>query len=141
MNTAKPFHIGDVLSITTGLLVSPRHMQGVYEILNHMTGDNLFTHQLPRAANVCGPVLLSDHPWLKEMGEDLKSKLDTVPKDQPKDGAIREALVSYVLKIGCSDINVLPLKPEDWLSIDPLKELSAMVGEEKIIVVNPQDLI
>jgi hypothetical protein len=25
------FHIGDILSITTGRLVSPRHMDGIYE--------------------------------------------------------------------------------------------------------------
>ena len=27
------FHIGDVLTITTGCLLSPRHMEGVYDIL------------------------------------------------------------------------------------------------------------
>lgn len=37
----KAFHIGDVLTVTTGRLVSPRHMYGVYEILNFLTGDRL----------------------------------------------------------------------------------------------------
>lgn len=50
LREGKRFHLGDVLSITTGHLLSPRHMEGVYEILNHMTGDQLFTHQLPRAS-------------------------------------------------------------------------------------------
>jgi len=45
----KDFHISDILSITDGRLVSTRHMDGIYEILNFMTGDNLFTHQLPRS--------------------------------------------------------------------------------------------
>jgi hypothetical protein len=39
--TTRPFHLGDVLTITTGRLVSPRHMDGVYDVLNFMTGDNL----------------------------------------------------------------------------------------------------
>ncbi len=54
----KKFHLGDVLSITTGRLVSSRHIDGVYEILNFMTDDNLFTHQLPRAMGECRPHLL-----------------------------------------------------------------------------------
>ena len=58
----KQFHLGDVLSITPGRLVSPRHMEGVYEILNFMTVDNLFTHQLPRACDECGPYLVEQFP-------------------------------------------------------------------------------
>lgn len=59
MTQTSSFHIGDILSITTGRLVSPRHIDGVYDILNWMTGDNLFTHQLPRAAGECAE-------WLAE---------------------------------------------------------------------------
>lgn len=29
----KEFHLGDVLSVTTGLLVSPSHIEGVYKWL------------------------------------------------------------------------------------------------------------
>lgn len=50
MTTAKPFNIADVLSITTGRLVSWQGIGGVYTILNHMTGDNL-RHPSTRA---CG---------------------------------------------------------------------------------------
>lgn len=46
----KSFHIGDVLSAMTGTLVSPRHIGGVYDVLNWMTGESLMTHQLPRAS-------------------------------------------------------------------------------------------
>ncbi len=63
----KQFHIGDVLSVTTGHLVSPRHMDGIYDILNFMTGDNLFTHQLPRASDECKPHLLEQHPQLNDV--------------------------------------------------------------------------
>jgi hypothetical protein len=41
----REFHLGDVLSITTGVLVSPRRMEGVSDILEFMTGSDLFTHQ------------------------------------------------------------------------------------------------
>src|SRR3990170_796891 len=61
---SKLFHLGDILSITTGRLVSKRHIEGVYDILNFMTRDNLYTHQLPRASRECAPVLLVQHPQL-----------------------------------------------------------------------------
>lgn len=63
----KTFHIGDVLSITTGKLVSPRHMDGIYDILNFMLGANLFTHQLGYASEECRPVLLKQFPQLAEV--------------------------------------------------------------------------
>lgn len=133
--TAKPFHIGDVLSITTGRLVSPRRIDGVYSILNYMTGDNLFTHQLGRAATACRPFLLSDHPWLAEMGADLVARLDALPEGALASACIGEALLAYTLRIGCSDIDVLPLAPGQWRPIDPIQELAAMVGDEKVAVV------
>lgn len=61
------FHLGDVLSITTGRLLSPEGMAGVYRILNHMTGRELYTHQLPRAADACAPVLLERFPQLADI--------------------------------------------------------------------------
>lgn len=61
------FHLGDLLSVTTGRLVSPRHMDGVYDILNYMTGTSLFTHQLPAAAYECRPAILTQHPELNSV--------------------------------------------------------------------------
>lgn len=61
----KKFPLNQVLSITTGILLGS--MSDVYEILDYMTGDNLFTHQLPRAAKACGPAILEQHPVLKNV--------------------------------------------------------------------------
>jgi len=51
----KRFHLGDILSITTGKLVSLQNIDGVFEILNFMTGDGLHMHQLSRVADECKP--------------------------------------------------------------------------------------
>ena len=51
------FHIGDVLSITTGQLVSPRGIDGIRDILSYMTDDNPYTTQLGRFAEECLPYL------------------------------------------------------------------------------------
>ena len=44
--------------------MSPRHIDGIYDILNFMTRDNLYTHQLPRVRRECVPHLLRQHPQL-----------------------------------------------------------------------------
>lgn len=58
------FLLGDILSITTGALVTSRLMDGVYDILDFMTGQELTTLALPGAANMCKPVLLEQFPEL-----------------------------------------------------------------------------
>ncbi|WPS85580.1 hypothetical protein SMD22_00540 (plasmid) [Brevibacillus halotolerans] len=64
----KKFHISDILTVTTGKMLS----EGDIELLNYMTGDSLFTHQLPRAVKECAPFLLEQHPQLKEVtGEEV----------------------------------------------------------------------
>jgi hypothetical protein len=60
----RQFHIGDIISIITGRLVSPTHINGIYNILNFMTNEDLLTHQLPRAQEECRQYLLNQHPDL-----------------------------------------------------------------------------
>ena len=79
----KKFHLGDVLSIITGRLVSPRHIDGVYAILHFMTDDNVFTHAIPRVIAECKPYLVKQFPQLDSskmdaalatLGETLEDK-------------------------------------------------------------------
>lgn len=61
------FHLGDVLSITTSLLVSPRYMDGVYELLRFLTGA---APQLPALAEEigrCRGYLLRTFPELADV--------------------------------------------------------------------------
>lgn len=59
--------LGDVLSVTTGALVSRDHIGGVYNVCDKMTGTAHFTHQLPRASKEITPVLLAQHPELGDV--------------------------------------------------------------------------
>jgi hypothetical protein len=87
----KRYHIGDVLSVTTGRVVSPRHVDGLVDILQFMTGERLYSHQLPRAIENCKPHLVTQYPWLDSpminvmaVGE-LILLLDTAPgKEEPE---------------------------------------------------------
>lgn len=67
----KTFHIGDILSITTGALVSPRHIGGVYDILGWLVDESLFTHQLPRVARECEGFLAETFPDLPTEAPDF----------------------------------------------------------------------
>lgn len=63
----KPFHIGDVLSVTTGILVSTRLMLGVNELLYWMTRRHLFGAHLRRAGDLCRVDLLAQYPRLRNV--------------------------------------------------------------------------
>lgn len=63
----KEYHITDVLTITTGRLVSLRHTKGVFDILSFMLGTKLAAHELPDALDKCAPALLEQFPSLSEV--------------------------------------------------------------------------
>lgn len=140
----KEFSLGDVLSITTGRLVSERHMDGVYDILNWMTGDNLFTHQLPRAAEACAPVLCAqlsrlnpeENAELKAEVEGLIQSLEGLNEKAEREAAISAWLVTLKAKYGDS-FQIIPLK--GWESRDPLAEAVEMFGADKVIAVSADE--
>lgn len=134
MGKSRDFHLGDILSITTGRLVSPRHVGGVYDILNFLTGDNLFTHQLPRAERECKPYVLKQHPCLKE--------IDASPVTPDN---WRAWLDRQIETFG----ETLPIEPiaaatkPDGSPVhehrNPITELCEKVGPEKVVVVVAQE--
>ena len=121
----RQFHLSDILTITTGILVSTRHMKGVYDILNYMTRDNLFTHQLPRAGREAKPYLLRQHPWLADIDHSTVNEYHW-----------REWLDEQIKAHG-EYHTVMPIPPDDHEVIDPLKELEDMVGDKPIVVIRP----
>ena len=129
--STKTFHLGDILSITTGRLVSPRHIGGVYDILGWMTGESLFTHQIPRASRECEGPLLAQHPDLAEV---------TVPAEfgNGSEGSAKEAVESWLAEqvaVYGETREVAPLHEDDHTRIDPLAELAMMAPHVPVIVV------
>lgn len=120
----KMFDLGDILSITTGYLVSPRHMDGVSDILSFMVRESLFTHVLPRASDACKPALLEQHPQLKNIVD---------PGGKPPEGWT--AWVANLKSIYGEQFLVKPLEPGRWILKHPLVELREMVGPNKPIIV------
>ena len=130
----REFHLGDVLSVTAGILLSPRHMEGVYDILKYLTGDNLFTHQLPRAREAAGPWLLTRYPALVPVTGECEAAATAESWGSTCEAWLVEAATRYG-----SYFSLEPMPASAWLSVDPVKELAAMIGDERVIVVEAGD--
>ncbi|MDX3520743.1 hypothetical protein [Streptomyces scabiei] len=88
-----------------------------------MTGDNLMTHQLPRAAEACAPALLEQHPQLRGAEP---------PADA--DQADLLAWIDWACREYGTELPVAPLAPGRWEHRNPIEELCDMIGPEKVIV-------
>lgn len=126
----KTFHIGDILSVTAGALVSPRHMDGVYDILNWMTGDELFTHQLPRALNECEPHLKAQHPDLAAIPV---PDFSSVPRTDVE-AAVKAWVNEQVARFG-ETREVAPMSASEHTRINPLDELAMNYPHVQVIPV------
>lgn len=133
----KLFHISDVLTVTTGRLVSSRHMDGVYEILNFLTGDNLFTHQLPRAMRECDPWLRTQFPQLFPDNGRIAAFLAKMDEESVKTEASIAAWVESV-RVAFLLPEMLPvyeMGADMHTHIDPVEEAKAMFGDNRVISV------
>lgn len=136
--TTKTFTLGQVLSITTGRLTC--EMEGVYEILNFITGDNLYTHALPRGARFARPFIAEEHPALvitPEQDADLTRRIDEA---KSAGGNLMGAIVAWLSLLGLPMLVTIESHEYAWMSLDPMSELQGMIGDtSKIIAVNPHD--
>lgn len=112
------FSLGQVLTITTGKMLCRQGVGGIYEILNYMTNDNLFTHQLPRAINECAPYLLKQFPQLA--GVDASPVKDEV--------SLERWLADVMARFG-ETLEVEPIPQDDHTYRDPVEELREMTNE------------
>lgn len=119
----RKFDLGDILSVTTGRLVSTRHVGGVYDILGYMTGEQLFTHQLPRASRQCEGPLLQQLPQLASI-------------EVPDDFSDADDVYAWLDKQKAIYGEVLPVEPisDGTDAQNPIEELCDMVGSERVFV-------
>ena len=140
MSETKQFDLSDVLSITTERLVSSRHMEGVYDILNWMTDDNLFTHQLPRASRECKPWLLRWFPELLAINESIPQLQRMIDE---RGGDVGCPLwVANLIAVGAAKAvyDVPRIPRDDHEQIDFYDELVQMRGtDEGILLVKADD--
>lgn len=124
--TSETFPTGDLLSITTGCLLSPTRIDGVYRIVDYMTGVPHFTHQLPRGADAIKSWLIEQHPWLA----DITSGWESVKDDTTAAAFCAEISARYG---EFHEVNPMPVGA--YTGRDPLNELAEMIGPNRIIPV------
>lgn len=124
------FDLGDILSITHHRLVSPRHVEGVYDILGYMSGEDLMTHQLPRVSDECRPALLRQHPQLEAIQEPDFSGQGEVTKE------IVMAWLGAQKAIYGDTLSVEPLQPGEHEYRDALQELDQIAGTRPVITAH-----
>jgi hypothetical protein len=133
----KTFEIGTVLAITTGRVLGGNFGR-VYDILNYMTGDNLFTHQLGRASEECRPHLLRQFPELAKADVNRLDGLINSHPETDKEGrgsTAKRWLETELVKHNWSvELDVEPLPAGQHEQRNPLAELIEMRGSADGIV-------
>ena len=123
----KTFHVGDILSITTGVLVSPDRIAGVYSILNWLVDEDLMTHQLPRVSREC-------EGFLREQFPDLPT--ETPPFDGEE--SVFAWLAVVVAAHGAT--REVPRLPKiDHTHIDPIQEIALLRPGMQVLVIEADE--
>lgn len=132
MTEVKRFHLGDLVSVYTGILVSPNHIGGVYDVCDFVTGEKHMTHQLPRASEAVRPWLAGQHPWLVDVVVDLD-----IPSSADRDEAW--LIVSTWLDQAATqwgeyhEVRAMPLGM--YVGREPIAELREMAPHAQIVEV------
>lgn len=131
--TTRRFHIGDLLSVVTGRLVSPSHISGVYDVCDFVTGQAHMTHQLPRACEVVKTWLLEQHPWLAEI---------EVPRFDMPSGVSRDDSMQIVFEWLATPVaqygevhEVGPMPFGMYVGREPIAKLREMAPHAEVIQV------
>lgn len=107
--------------MTTGNLLSPNGMDGVYRIAQHLAGEEVWTHQIPRVMRESRPHLLAQFPALTDVTAD-----GVTPENHAA------WLAERVAQFG-EWFEVAPMSADQHESIDPESELAEKVHPSKII--------
>jgi len=115
------FHLGAVLSMTTGKLLC--QMDDIYRLAQHLAGEPVWTHQLPRVGREAKPHLLAQFPALA-----------AVTGDEVTPDNFAAWLYERVTEHG-EFLDVAPMPVDAHESIDPISELAEKVHPDKIVTI------
>ena len=120
----KDFSTVDVLSTVTGVLLGD--IGGVYEVLNWMTGESVFTHQLPRIGREAEPVIVAMHPKLQQAIDEAEA----VNRDNWQEWRDR-----WVERYGAT-LAVPKMNHHQHERIDPMSEAAQHFRPDQIVKVS-----
>lgn len=135
-NQPRRFHLGDILTLTTGCMVSPRLMDGVRELISHMCGGPVFTNQLGEALEACEPALLDQH---KQLAGIRLPDLAAPPGSAALAAEIGAWLARLVEDHG-EYLDVAPLPDgafQRWGNAEAAEDMADRLGAENVYVGDP----
>jgi len=108
----------------TGRLLSPRGVEGAYDILHYMTGEDPYTTQIPRFMQECAPQLKERfeellRPYYAQLEQGRLSEVD-----------LFKLLTRISEDIGTSMLDVGTIDSSDHAVIDPMTEMELDYGPE-----------
>lgn len=110
---SRTINLGQLISVGRGILMT--EIREVHEILDYLTGDKLFTHQLPRAFHAVSPHLLAKYPFLNDID------LSSVNENN------WESVLNELVKQYGNEFEIKPIN--NWQSKEPLSELAEMMED------------
>lgn len=124
MSTSRKFSLGAILSVTHDRLVTP-DIGDVYQVVNHLTGDNITTIGLLAAHEPCKAALLAQHPQLRGVPDTCTSE------------NWREWMAEQVATFG-AELPVVPLEHWEKRSVaDDILDVIRINPHAEIIAVEP----
>lgn len=121
--SVKEFHVADLISVTADKMLGPNGVDGLYALLQHMCGEEVYTHQVPRLLKQCAPYLLKKYPALA-----------SVQTEGVTEANHQEWLAIVVKQFG-ETLAVESLPPGEHYSIDPVSEAAEKFHPSHISLV------
>jgi hypothetical protein len=119
----RQFHIGDILSVSTGYMVSPTDFGAVHELIEYLVGGPVMTHSLVALAEPCKRAMLRQHPQLA--GVDMTG---ITKENYPA------RLAEQVARFG-EYLPVRPMTPDEFRPPEPLRDLYEIKPDARVILV------
>lgn len=112
---------GELISVGTGQLCCS--LDRFYQLLNYLTGDTIFTHQIPRAFRACEPWVRSQYPWLRTVDTSLCN------------GQNWQQFVASIAAEHGNEFELAPLPAGRWKSVCPVQEAEELMKDRANVVV------
>lgn len=135
----KKFHLGEVLTVISFRLVTPDGFEGLSRILNFMTGENLYHHQLTRVWKECQTCLAQQYPQLTGVNMELAfAELDEAMNARMSYQELKKIIEDWLTKqvaLYGEMFEVSQIPTEAHEVKDPLAELVEIKGAQGGVIV------
>lgn len=149
MNATREFSLRDILTVTTGRLLTKSNgpndngIGNLYEILGWMVGRDPYTHQLGRFGEECKPWLLRWFPelatadvFLPDLDKGLEGGRAGNFDHRKMDFIVEGWMIRVMADTRCKASYDVPKIPQDHhATIDPYDEMAMQQGTDEGIMI------